>query len=351
MLHMKNEFMNRSLFVSMAVISLVLTGCGNSETQVSESKSISVKVMPITSQTVETVGNYSGTVEEANGTSLSFAVTGTINRLNVKMGDRVEKGQLIATVDETSFKQNYEAQQAALRQAQDAYDRMKMLHDKGSLPDIKWVEAESQLQQAEAQAEIAKKNLNDCTLKAPYSGMISAKNAEVGQNVMPGTPIVELVTARQLEVKIAVPETEMAGISVGQTARIKVEALGGKEFNGTVSEKGVMASAASRSYDVKIRVKDASSDLLPGMVTNVSLASPSQQSTNKIVIAASVVQIGDDGGNFVWIAEGDTAARRDVTVGEYTVQGVTISDGLSTGDLVIVEGQQKVCTGSRLSIN
>lgn len=82
--------------------------------------------------------DYSGTVEEENGSSLSFTTGGTITQLRVNVGDRVSKGQLIATVDPTSVRNNYDMAHAAKIQAEDAYKRMKQLHDKGSLPDIKW---------------------------------------------------------------------------------------------------------------------------------------------------------------------------------------------------------------------
>ena len=352
-LHSKKEhivsIMDKFDILGAASLILILTGCGSKE-QENATYEVTVKATEITTSEVSVVGNYSGTVEEENGTSLSFAVVGTIDQLKVKMGDRVSKGQLIATVDDTSIRNNYEAAKAALTQAQDAYNRMKQLHDNGSLPEIKWVETQSQLEQAEANEKIAKKNLNDCSLTAPYSGVISEKNAEVGQNVMPGTPVVKLVTARQLDVKISVPETEMADIKVGQEARIKVQALGGKIFSGTVREKGIVANAASRSYDVKIRVLDADADLLPGMVTEVALTTPATAPTQKIVVPANAVSLGDDNSNFLWIAENNKAVRRPVTIGEYTPDGVTITSGLSDGDLVIVEGQQKVCVGTSLNV-
>lgn len=100
-------------------------------------------------------------------------------------GDRVAKGQLIATVDPFSMQSSYDAAKASLAQAEDAYRRMKELYDKGSLPEIKWVEVQSKLQQAKSMEEVARKNLDDCKLYAPFSGIISEKMAEVGQNIMP----------------------------------------------------------------------------------------------------------------------------------------------------------------------
>ena len=244
-------------------------------------------------------------------------------------------------------------------QAEDAFKRMKQLHDKGSLPEIKWVETQSQLQQAVSAENIARKNLGDCNLYAPFDGIISEKNAEVGQNAAPGMPIAKLVTTRVLNVKISVPESEMAGIHVRQRAKILVQALNGRWFNGYVIEKGVIADPITRSYNVKIRVEEVADGLLPGMVSNVSLGKVSSASSGNtensgntgnsaIIIPASLVQLGDDNSNFVWVDEGGKAVRRTIVCGEYQSNGVSIVSGLKIGDKLIVEGQQKVCTGTAL---
>ena len=197
------------------------------------------------------------------------------------------------------------------------------------------------------------------TADGSFDGIISEKNAEVGQNAAPGMPIAKLVTTRVLNVKISVPESEMAGIHVRQRAKIQVQALNDRWFNGYVIEKGVIADPITRSYNVKIRVEEATDGLLPGMVSNVSLGKVSSASSGNtensgntgnsaIIIPASLVQLGDDNSNFIWVDEGGKAVRRTIVCGEYMSQGVSIVSGLKIGDKLIVEGQQKVCTGTPL---
>ena len=244
-------------------------------------------------------------------------------------------------------------------QAEDSFKRMKQLHDKGSLAEIKWVEAQSQLQQAVSAENIARKNLSDCNLYAPFDGIISEKNAEVGQNAAPGVPVVKLVTTHVLNVMISVPESEMAGIHVRQQARIQVQALDNRQFSGYVIEKGVIADPISRSYSVKIRVEGAKDGLLPGMVSQVSLGRISTSNANissnsiaspntNIVIPSQLVQLGDDNSNFVWVDEGGKAVRRTIVTGAYRSNGVSIVRGLKYGDKLIVEGQQKVSAGTKV---
>ena len=347
--------MKKVCFVAVAVCLSLLASCGKKESKQEAVEAVNVKEMTVgenSSPVMDGNYGYSGTVEEVSGSSLSFTTGGTIMQLKVKVGDRVSKGQLIASVDPTQVKNSYEMAHATKMQAEDAYKRMKQLHDKGSLPEIKWVEAQSQLQQAVSAESIAKKSLADCNLYAPFSGVVSEKYAEVGQNAAPGMPVVKLVTTKALNVKISVPESEMANIHVRQRARIQVQALDSKQYEGYVIEKGVIADPISRSYCVKIRVEGTDNDLLPGMVSQVSLAkidaSLSSNGGATILIPASLVQIADDNSRFVWIDEGGKAVRRSIILGEYRSNGVVVTSGLKSGDKVIVEGQQKVSTGVRV---
>lgn len=98
-----------------------------------------------------------------------FSGSGTIEQLPVHVGQYVKAGQLIASVNPATLQNTYDAAAATLTQARDAYERMKQLHERGSIPEIQWVEAQSKLSQAESSERIAKKNLADCRLVAPYS--------------------------------------------------------------------------------------------------------------------------------------------------------------------------------------
>ncbi len=342
---------------TIALLAFLAVGCSKKQEAQTTAEAVKVKEITIGTDGATTSARdaygYSGTVEEENGSSLSFTTGGTILQLKVKVGDRVRKGQLIATVDPTQVKNTYEMAHATRMQAEDAYGRMKQLHDKGSLTELKWVEAQSQLQQAVAAEGIAKKSLADCALHAPFDGVVSEKYAEVGQNAAPGMPIVKLVTTNVLNVKISVPESEMANVRVHQRARIAVQALGGKQYEGYVVEKGIVADPISRSYSVKIRVVGTSNALLPGMVSQVALDRTDAQKAGMaakadVVIPAHLVQLADDNSNFVWVDEGGKAVRRTIVCGEYQSNGVSIVSGLKTGDRLIVEGQQKVSTGTAI---
>lgn len=338
--------MKKLYFVSIGFIAFALSACRGDGKPSQEVMPVKVKTMQVTLVPASGSHRFSGTVEEANGTPLSFSVMGTIRSMNVRLGDRVAKGQLVGTLDDTSARSSYVGAQATLAQAEDAYRRMKELHDKGSLPEIKWVEVQSKLEQARSMEQIARKALDDCRLTAPFGGVIASKTGEVGQNVVPGMEVAQLVTTAGQQVCIAVPEAEIGNIVNGQKAAVSVPALGGKQYAAIVTERGVTAHALSRSYEVKLRVEDADAGLLPGMVTEVSLLSPDEATA--IVLPVRIVQLDEKNRQFVWTDNSGKAEKRFITCGGFVGDGVVVTQGLKAGDLVIVEGQQKVCNGTSI---
>lgn len=341
--------MKKCYYITASLLFLTLLSCqDSSDKQNSAAEPVKVKVMQISSSTTNESRHYSGTVEESNTTALSFSVMGTIKKIYVDLGKHVAKGQLIAEIDPTSIQSSYAAAQSTLKQAEDAYQRMKQLHDKGSLADMKWIEVQSKLQQARSMEEVARKNLSDCKLYAPYSGVISSKNIEVGQNVMPGMPVAQLVAVKDLNVKISVPENEIANIQKNQKAQIQVSALGNRPFEGSITEKGIVANALSRSYEVKIRIDKPDKELMPGMVCEVILATA--KGGSHYVLPANIIQLGEGNQNFVWVNNGGKAEKRIVQCGDFTSDGIIILDGIKDGDMIITEGQQKVCENTPVTI-
>lgn len=341
--------MKKNYLMAVCLFLTVMSGCGNKEQAPQQAEPVKVKVMTVVSSVRNEAVRFSGTVQEENGSSLSFPLMGRVNSVKVDLGSRVRQGQLLATLDEVSMQNTYQAAKAALKQAEDAYQRMKELHEKGSLAEMKWVEVQSKLQQAQSMEAVARKNLTDCQLYAPFSGVIAEKSLEVGQNVVPGVQVLKLVSDDRLKVRISVPETEIARVARGQKAVIEAPVLNGTKAEGVVTEKGVQANPLSRSYEVNVGIQTKNTGLLPGMVTEVWLQDADK--SQACVLPANVLQLDEHNNYFVWLKGSDgKALKRVVACGKFTATGVTVVNGLNEGDEVIVEGQQKVCEGTPLAL-
>lgn len=330
---------------------LMLGSCGEKNRKERAVEPVNVKTMTVQQETADGLQGYSGTIEEMSGSSLSFASVGTLRSVSVGESQMVRQGQLVATIDETSMKSAHEAALAAKEQALDAEQRMKLLHDAGSLPEIKWIEVQTQVRQAISAEKMAKKALTDTRLYAPFSGYVAEKQAEAGQSVAPGVPIVKLVRIDHVKVSISVPEEEIAQIHTGQSLQVKVPALGGKTFEAKVSEKGVTADALSRSYEVKGIIGNPQHELLPGMIAEVHLGTmgTSQHKEQSITLPAEIIQIDADNRPFVWTVVDNKAQKAYVTLGQNIGDNVQICKGLKAGDKVICEGQQKVSNGMKVN--
>lgn len=339
--------MKKIVFVGVMTVCVGMAGC-SAKKQETSSQSVPVEVQTMKSSEVVSGYNYVGTVEETVGTMLSFEVAGNIERIAVETGMHVHRGQLLSTLNQASLKDMYNAAAATLAQARDAYARYEILHRQGSMPEIKWVEVESKLQQAVSAEAIAKKNLNDSRLYAPYDGVIAAKEIEQGTNVMAGQPVLKLVDVRQVAVKIAVPENEIAHLKVGQKATFQVSALGGKSYQTQLTEKGIVANPLSHTYEVKMKVDNIDGALMPGMICDVNVLADSLQ--DGFTLPVSAVSLDADGRRFVWVVADGKAVRRWVDTGALTGNDVAITGGLSEGEKVITVGNQKVSEGMEVSI-
>ena len=295
---------------------------------------------------------YVGEVEAESSTAVSFTGSGTVLRVLVDEGQRVSKGQLIAEMDATQARNALANCEAQMRQANDALARMKQLHDQNSLADMKWVETQSQVAQAQAQLDMAKKAVADCRVYAPVSGVVGKKMMNAGETALPSQPVCTILNINNVKVKVSVPEKEIAQFSATTPTEIRVEALG-ETFAGGRIEKGVQADPVSRTYDVRIRVENLGERLLAGMVCEVKVmggcdgvAANETQRGAAVSVPITAVQRSADGSMFVWKAEEGKAHRAKVTLGEASGNRMEVVGGLKKGEKVIVEGYQKLSEGT-----
>ncbi len=307
-------------------------------------EALTVTTETVSNETVCTGTGYVGTVEEESATAVSFTGMGTVNRVYVDEGDRVRRGTLLAEMDMTQARNALATAQATHKQATDALERMRQLHENKSLADMKWVEVQTRVEQAEAMLQAAEKALADCRIYAPVDGVVGRKMLNAGETALPSQPVVTIMSIHNLKVKVSVPEREIAYIRDTTSSRITIEALGGRAIEGGKIEKGVKADALTHTYDIRINIRNAEGDILPGMVAKVEIRNHGLQ--QGIFLPIRAVQQASDGKLFVWTKAGDQAHRTDITTGRTLGNRIEVLSGIAAGDQVITEGYQKVSEGS-----
>lgn len=333
---------------------ILLCSCGGKKEQ-NVKTPVRVKTQLVSPGMVDNAQTYVGIVEEREATAMSFTGMGVVKRMPVNEGQAVSKGQLIAEMDDTQARNLLSGAEAQMAQANDALERYKMLHDNGSLPEATWVEIQSKVAQAKSQLEVARKNVNDCRLTAPVSGIVGKKLIGIGETALPSQAVVNILDISTVKVKVAVPEAEIGGINANTPTSILVEAINGRYQGGRI-EKGVQADALTHTYDIRIHVANGDRKLLPGMVANVRFISEGSQAIGSKMIPVTAVQKTtastsrqSDGSLFVWTVDKDNMAHRAiVTIGQTQGNYVNVIDGLSIGDRIVTEGYQKLSENSKV---
>ena len=333
--------MKRNLI--LCAILLAMVGCQQKqEAAKNESSSIRVKV-----QTVKTVSStsslrYSGTVEAAQTIPLTFQSSGTVDQVLVQEGDAVRKGQLLAVVNKADNQSIYNSSLATYQQAKDGYDRMKQVYDNGSLSEVKWVEMQTNMKQAESQLQIAKNNLDKCNLYAPTNGIVGKRNIEPGQSSISSFAPIELVKIEKVSVKISVPENEIGRIKKGMTATFSISALDNKSFEGIITNVGVVADQFARTYEVKMTVDNPNLEMKPGMVCDVAMNTSAEK--QRVVVPYSAVTKDTEGNAFVYVVSPDNKSvkKQIIKVGNYQSLGLEVLNGLTDCQTIVVEGKEKL---------
>ncbi|PCH99848.1 MAG: hypothetical protein COB81_10000 [Flavobacteriaceae bacterium] len=339
----------------IALIFASLTACKNeqaneSSTLQKETKQlgIQVKTQKIATNNIHYKLAYNGSIIPLKTADLSFLVPGTIQSLPVEDGVFIKKGQLIARLDKSSFYNSYKAALATQHQANDAFERLKKVYDSGSLPAIKWEEINAKVKQANASVQIAKKNVDNCMLRAPFAGIIANKSVAVSNNVIPSVQIVQLIDINDVYIHVSVPESEINSIKIGQTCSITVSALSKTPIAGKVHTVAVMSQTISKTYVVKIKVGNKNHELKPGMVCKVTIKTALVNSLITVPYASVLEDTDNQYYVFVVGPGSDNALKKSVKLGRFVNNQIEVISGLSSNDLLIVNGQHKLKNNSKI---
>ena len=392
------------VLLSLAALGSVaaLTSCGHTTQAASEQPAVPVELRaPAVVERAQSV-SASGSVEGSETADVAFLVSGKVSRVLVEEGQHVTKGQLLAEIEPTDYrnafnaanaqkeaaravsqkadaglrKQELEQARIDFERAEDEYKRMKFLVERKSLPpnDFQKFEAaynaskeryemaqegtrkediataEAQAHAADAQASEEQKRLNDTRLLAPISGNISMRRVDPGQTVAAGTSVFSIVDLNPVKVRVGVPEAEIDKVKYGAVAEITAPSLAGRRFEGKVEIIGVAAEPASRTYTVKIIVPNPGPVLLAGMVAEARIFG-----ANKVRVltlpAEAIVHDSQGAPNvYVYNAERKRVYARRVDVGPPDGAELEIHSGLQGSEQIVVAGQQKLREGSLVEV-
>lgn len=324
-----------------------------------------VKVVTVGADTVHASSNFAAEVRARVESRLGFRVAGKITSRRVEVGQRVQAGQLLAEIDAQDYRLTQESARAQWQSAQTQlalavadFKRYKALRDQSFISDAELERREATLKSAQAQVDQARAQLDvqahqaDYTkLVADHPGVVTAVEAEVGQVVAAGAPVVRVAQEGPRDVVFAMPEDQAARLRLGQVLQAKAWGEGA-EWSATVREIGASADPLTRTFTVKLALPATAQPFL-GSTATVMLPSAGTSGATPSAIRLPTSALRQEGqGSAVWVLSSDTmtVSLQPVQVGAVVDSDVLISSGLKPGQQVVVTGVHVLTPGQKVTL-
>ena len=369
--------------LALAVLIAVSAGCGGANgpgKDATAQAAIPVEVAQASHQAV--TANYSGTATlEAVGEAQVVAKTsGIILKLLVEEGMRVEKGQLLAQLDDDAARNKLLQASATLKKAQAAFDKSEKGIAKSLIPRSDYDRDKFDLETQHAVVEGAKIELAYTRILAPISGVIAKRSVKLGNLVTVNQALFQIVDMEPLQAVLNVPERDLGTLKSGQPVHLRVDALPDQNFEGTVARIAPVVDAASGTFRATCEFRDATRTLKPGMFGRIDVVY--DQRHDALVVPRSAL-VEEDGESSVFVIEpappkkvddknkdaksngksGEAVAaekkadvplfvakRRVVKTGYSENDRIEVRDGLKDGERVITIGRNAVRDGTEVTV-
>jgi RND family efflux transporter MFP subunit len=328
----------------MFIAVLLLAGCGSKEepttTVVSAApqKTIQAAVVETKSTSVPIRVEVTGQVAPIFQATLSSRIQGTIDKLLVREGSRVSKGQLLIQLDSRDLQADLARARAEVENAKAHLDRMNQLYAQDAVSKQEMENATRAYRVAEANRRAVEAQLSYTMVRAPFEGVITEKKVEAGELASPGQPLLKMEDPQRLRLEATVAEGDLKSVSRGDKIPVVIDALGGQALTGLVSQILPAGDPQTHTFMVKVDLPKKPG-LKTGMFGRFQLDKGLTQTI--LVPSAAVVERGELSSLYV-VGSDQTARLRWVKLGRRFEQQVEILSGLNIGERVLVDGSRGV---------
>ncbi|MBR2219434.1 MAG: efflux RND transporter periplasmic adaptor subunit [Phascolarctobacterium sp.] len=311
-----------------------------------------VRTITVGEMSTITTDVYPGEVRGRYESNLAFQVAGKINNRYVNIGDKVTAGQVLMTINPKDIDQALAASQAQLasaianqKLAADNAERFTKLYKGGAVSQAVYDQYQTQLdaanatlRQAQAQATVDLNKTEYTKLRSDANGVVANIIGEIGQVTAAGNPLVTVVQNGEREVQINVPESKLSALELGQMAFVNFWALPGAQAKGTISEIAPMSDTLTKTYRVRVAIKDMPAEAKLGMTAKVTF---NNGKAEHFLLPATAIYQTDKQAK-VWLVKDNKANLADISIAGYSDNNVIVASGLKAGDVVVTAGINKL---------
>lgn len=338
-------------FVAPIMLAALLSGCGESKTQ--EQKVQKVRVETVASAGEEEMVQYPGKVKAAHDVSLSFRVSGVIERYCVEEGRRVGKGQLLVELDPTDYQVQLDATEAEYQQVKAEAERVMALYGDSVATPNDNDRAVYGLRQITAKRQHHQDELAYTKLYAPFDGTVQKHLLEEHETVGAGMPVVSMVSSGEPEVEINLPASEYVDRDLFARFSCTFNTYPGETYDMTLISITPKANS-NQLYTMRLQLQTAGKQRpSPGMNTMVTIGKRPSEGDNRLRVSGSSV-LSKDGKQYVYLYSGETATvtRKEATVCEVLSDGscLVVADGVNPGDKIVCSGVRAVDDGEKVEL-
>ena len=293
-----------------------------------------------------------GSVETKENILIQPEMPGTLVALNVKAGQRVSKGQLLARVDDGGSSQQVASLETQYQLAKTTFERQKNLWSQKIGSEIQYLQAQTQMLSLQRSVAQAKAMLSKTEIRAPFSGTIDEVFVERGQVVSAGPQgLMRIVNLNNMYVSTSIPESYIGKLKVGTQVDVFLTSLN-KNYKGKVRQIGNFINPNNRSFGIEVSIPNPENLLRPNQVAKLKVIDYTVK--NAIVVPSNVVQEDGKGNQFVFVAANSngktaTAKKTMVTVGKSSDNLTEILSGLNANDIIVIEGVNTISEGMKLN--
>ncbi len=364
---------------SLAAAFTLLAACGGAGADKDAVKSASVPVEVAAASHQSVTANYSGTatLEAIGDAQVVSKTTGIVLKMLVEEGMHVQKGQVLATLDDDATRNKLAQASATLNKAQAAYDKSEKGVALKITPRADYDRDKYDLDAQRAVVAGAQIDLSYTRIVAPISGVIAKRSVKLGNLVQTNQTLFEIVDLDPLQAVLNVPERDLDTLKAGQHVKMRVDALSGKTFDGVIARIAPVVDAASGTFRATCEFRDSTQNLKPGMFGRIEVAY--DQRHDALVVPRNAI-VEEDGESSVFVVEpapakavtpatvkgkaaeavaaetskpavpGFIAKRRIVKTGYSEGDRIEIREGLADGERVITIGRNAVREGTEIQV-
>jgi len=318
-----------------------------SQAQSTGTQGVLVKTQPPRLQAVELSGRYPAEVLPLRRAVLAAELPATVDMIETDWFEPVKKGQVLVQLDTRSLEIEIQRAQAQYEMRRRHLERAKGLIVKKAITDANFLETATAYRVAELDLQQLQLQLDKSSLRAPWPGSVEALHVEVGDYVNPGQPMITLVDHLRLKIRATVPASDASTMKPGLSCWLTIQPQNLK-MEGKIDRIAPVMDPDSRTLLVEMVVDSRDGEIRPGSVAYLNIVKTQLQDQLSIPFAAA---IETDGRQFVFVVEDGKADKRTVRLGPVFGERVVVSEGLSSSDQVVVQGQQWLTDGQSVRVS